>query len=161
MGGACQDCEQCGSKFVSARASAMLSTTMANVLLAIFGISLLMIVHEGGHYLMARAVGIRVLTFSIGFGPALVRFRPRNSPTTFKLCILPFFAFVQLDGANPFEENDPKDTGLFANRSVGARALTLAGGPLANYLFASVVIFALALAGWREETPSSPRGSRR
>lgn len=129
---------------------------MANILLAILGISLLMIVHEGGHYLAARAVGIRVVTFSIGFGPALVKFRPRNSPTTFKLCILPFMAFVQLDGANPFEENDPKDKGLYANKSIGARALTLAGGPFANYLFAAIVIFALALAGWREETPSSP-----
>src|SRR5687768_13827071 len=112
---------------------------MANVLFAIFGISLLMIVHEAGHYGMARAAGIRVLTFSIGFGPALFKFRPKGSPTTFQLCVIPLLAFVELAGANPYEDNDSKDPALYTNKSIGARALTLAGGPLANYLFAAVV----------------------
>lgn len=129
---------------------------MANLLLAVLGVSLLMIVHEAGHYLCARAAGIRVLTFSIGFGPTLVRFRPRGSVTTFKVGLVPLLAFVQLAGANPFEENDPRDEGLYANKSLAARALTLAGGPLANYLFAAVVVFGLAVTGWREEVPTSP-----
>jgi regulator of sigma E protease len=129
---------------------------MANILLAILAISLLMIVHEGGHYLMARASGIRVLTFSIGFGPALVRFRPKGSDTTVQLCVIPLLAFVRLAGAGPLEENDPKDDGLYANKSLAARALTLAGGPVANYLFASILVFGVALTGWPKETPTSP-----
>jgi regulator of sigma E protease len=129
---------------------------MAHVLLAIFGISILMIVHEAGHYLMARATGMRVLTFSIGFGPAIFRYRPKGSPTTFKLCLVPLLAYVRVAGANPLEENDPTDPGLYEKKSVFARALMLVGGPLANYVFASLVIFGLALAGWREAVPTTP-----
>lgn len=129
---------------------------MAHVLLAVFGISLLMIVHEAGHYLMARATGMRVVTFSIGFGPTIVRFRPKGSPTTFKICLVPLLAYVRIAGSNPLEENDPTDPSLYEKKSVGARALVLAGGPLANYAFASLVIFGLALAGWREDVPTTP-----
>lgn len=71
---------------------------MAHVLLALFGISLLMIVHEAGHYLMARATGMRVVTFSIGFGPALVRYQPKGSPTTFKVCLVPLLAYRHVAG---------------------------------------------------------------
>ncbi|MCW5831356.1 MAG: site-2 protease family protein [Labilithrix sp.] len=129
---------------------------MAHILLAIFGISLLMIVHEAGHYVMARATGMRVTTFSIGFGPALVRYRRRGSPTTFQLCLVPFLAYVRVAGSNPLEENDPKDSCLYENKSIGARALMLIGGPVANYVFASIVVFGLALGGWREEVPTTP-----
>jgi regulator of sigma E protease len=129
---------------------------MANVLLAILGISLLMIVHELGHYVVARVCGMRVLTFSIGFGPALFKIRPKGSPTTFQLCVIPLLAYVRVDGANPMEQVDPDDAGLYQNKRWFARAAMLLGGPLANYLFASLLVFGLALYGWREEAPSSP-----
>ncbi len=129
---------------------------MAHVLLALFGISLLMIVHEAGHYLMARATGMRVVTFSIGFGPALVRYRPKGSPTTFKVCLVPLLAYVRVAGATPLEENDPADTSLYEKKGVVARALMVVGGPAANYVFASLLIFGLALWGWREAALTSP-----
>ncbi len=129
---------------------------MAQVLLAILGISLIVIIHEGGHYLVARAFGIRVTHFSIGFGPALLKFRPRGSETTFQICVVPFLAYVKMAGGDPTKEPDPTDRGLFENKGVLARGLTLLGGPLANYLAASLLIFTLALAGWREEVPTSP-----
>ena len=129
---------------------------MANVVLAILGISLLMIVHEGGHYLMARLHGMRVERFSIGFGPAIVKWKPRRSPTTFQLCVIPLLAYVRIAGTNPTEPNDPKDSGLYENKSVLARALTIAGGPIANYLFASLVVLGLAMSGWREQVAIAP-----
>lgn len=118
-----------------------------NVAIAVLGISLLVIVHEGGHYLAARAFGMRVLRFSIGLGPPLWKHKPKDSPTTFQICAIPLLAYVQIDGMNPTEAIDPKDAGLYPNKSVFARIVTIFAGPFANYLAASVMIFALGLVG--------------
>lgn len=126
---------------------------MAHVLVAILGLSLLMTVHEAGHYAMARLFGIRVTHFSIGFGPALVKWKPRNSDTTFQICIVPLLAYVKMDGNDPTKEIDRTDDGLYDNKPVYARAATVLGGPVANYLAASLLIFGLALTGVRERAP--------
>ena len=140
--------------------------SVMTVLVAILGLALLMIVHEGGHYLAARAAGLRVLKFSIGFGPTFfkiqpqrgywcftafgdrvkVRLRPhdpeKHGPTVFQVAMIPFLAYVQIAGMNPLEENDPNDKGSYANASLWGRVSTIFAGPLANYLFASVFFFA-------------------
>lgn len=113
----------------------------AYVLVAILGLAVLMVVHEGGHYLAARRFGMRVTKFSIGFGPTLWKHRPKASPTTFQIAIIPFLAYVQIAGLNPYEEIDPKDPESYANASLWGRIVTIAAGPLANYLFASVLMF--------------------
>lgn len=115
--------------------------SVAYALIAILGLAVLMVVHEGGHYLAARRFGMRVTKFSIGFGPTLWKHRPKNSPTTFQVAIIPFLAYVQIAGLNPYEEIDPKDPGSYANASLWGRIVTIAAGPLANYLFASVLMF--------------------
>jgi regulator of sigma E protease len=126
------------------------------ILSAILGISLLVIVHEGGHYLMARAFGIRVTRFSIGFGPILAKYQPKGSPTVFQVCAVPFLAYVMIAGMNPAEEIDPNDPGLYPNKSLLARILTIFGGPFANYVAASLMIFGLALSGQPVAEPSKP-----
>jgi regulator of sigma E protease len=115
--------------------------SLAYPLIAILGLAVLMVVHEGGHYLAARRFGMRVTKFSIGFGPTLWKHRPKGSPTTFQVAIVPFLAYVQIAGLNPYEEIDPKDPESYANASLWARIVTIAGGPLANYFFASVLMF--------------------
>ncbi|MCW5838076.1 MAG: site-2 protease family protein [Labilithrix sp.] len=115
--------------------------SVAYALIAILGLAVLMVVHEGGHYLAARRFGMRVTKFSIGFGPTLWKHRPKGSPTTFQVAIIPFLAYVQIAGLNPYEEIDPKDPESYANASLWARIVTIAAGPLANYLFASVLMF--------------------
>src|SRR4051812_14539339 len=121
---------------------------MAHYLIAALGLVVLMIVHEGGHYLAARKFGMRVIRFSIGFGPTIYRHQPKGSPTIYQIGIIPFLAYVQIAGMNPWEENDPKDKGSYANASLLARVVTIAAGPLANYLFASIFIFfAYLMAG--------------
>jgi regulator of sigma E protease len=119
-----------------------------DILLAIFGISVLVIVHESGHYLVARAFKMRVLRYSIGFGPALFRWKPKDSPTTFQVCAIPFLAYVQIAGMNPHEEFDPNDPEIFPNKSLFGRIATIAAGPIANYLAASVLIFIIAVTAW-------------
>jgi len=121
------------------------------VLITIVGLSVLVIVHEAGHYLAARAFGMRVLRFSIGLGPTLFRYQPKGSPTVFQIAAIPFLAYVQIAGMNPYEEIDRDDPELFPNKSVIARIVTIAAGPIANYLAASLICFALALTGMPEE----------
>ncbi|WP_394824067.1 M50 family metallopeptidase [Pendulispora albinea] len=115
--------------------------SVAHNLIAALGLAVLMVVHEGGHYLAARRYGMRVIRFSIGFGPTIWKHRPKGSPTVFQVAIIPFLAYVQIAGMNPYEEQDPKDTGSYANAPLWGRIVTIAAGPLANYFFASVLMF--------------------
>ncbi len=134
-------------------------------IIAILGLAVLMIVHEAGHFIAARAFGMRVTTFSIGFGPTFFKIEPRDGyfwfttlggkvrlrlgkhvpdkhgPTVYQAAMIPFLAYVQIAGMNPFEEQDPDDKGSYANASLLGRIVTIFGGPLANYLFASVFFF--------------------
>lgn len=124
------------------------------LVLAILGLALLMVIHEAGHHFVARAFGMRVLRFSIGFGPVLFRHQPRGSSTVYQVALIPFLAYVQVAGMNPFEEVDETDKGSYANASLPARIATIVAGPLANYFFASVLFFAALLIGG-EMIPSS------
>lgn len=121
---------------------------MTSILLAILSLSVLVIVHEAGHYLAARAFGMRVLKFSIGFGPTIAKWQPPGSATVFQICAIPALAYVQIAGVNPAEDGDPTDPALYSNKSVFARFVTMFAGPFANYLLASVLVFALALLGF-------------
>lgn len=122
-------------------------SSVAWVLIGIIGLAILMVVHEGGHYLAARRFGMRVTKFSIGFGPTLWKHRPRGSSTTFQIAIIPFLAYVQIAGMNPYEEAAPDDPESYANASLWGRICTIAAGPIANYFFASVLMFGGFLIG--------------
>lgn len=114
----------------------------------ILALVLLMLVHESGHFFVARAFGMRVERFSIGFGPAIWRHQPHGSDTVYQIAIIPFLAYVQIAGMNPFEEIDPDDKGSYANASLIGRIAAIFAGPLANYLVASVFLFgALMIEG--------------
>ena len=124
--------------------------SVTGILAAVFGLALLMVVHESGHHLVARAFNMRVLRFSIGFGPAVWRHQPKGSDTVYQLALIPFVAYVQIAGMNPFEEADPDDRGSYANATLTARILTVVAGPLANYLFASVLFFGALMIGGQQ-----------
>ena len=117
------------------------------IVLIILAISLLVIIHEFGHYLVARAFGMRVVTYSIGFGPVLARWRPRGSETIFQIAAIPMLAYVQIAGMNPREPVDPNDRGSYQNASAIGRFFTIAAGPLANYLAATAIILGVLLFG--------------
>jgi regulator of sigma E protease len=124
--------------------------TVALYLVAILGLAVLMVVHEAGHYFAARKFGMRVVRFSIGFGPTLWKHKPKDSPTVYQVALIPFLAYVQIAGMNPYEESDPKDPGSYANAGLWARIVTIAAGPLTNYFFASILIFFGLLIGGKE-----------
>jgi regulator of sigma E protease len=120
---------------------------VAGIIVGILGLALLMVVHEGGHHIAARLFGMRVIKFSIGFGPALYRHQPKGSSTIYQIALIPFLAYVQIAGMNPFEPIDPDDKTSYANASLIGRITTIFAGPLANYLFATVLFFAAFSVG--------------
>jgi len=118
-----------------------MQSKLAFYVVSALGLALLMVVHEAGHLLAARKFGMRVVKFSIGFGPVLYRQQPRGSETVYQIAIIPFLAYVQIAGMNPYEETDPADPGSYANASLWGRVCTIAAGPVANYVFASILMF--------------------
>lgn len=130
---------------------------MSYVIAGILGLALLMVVHESGHLLVARAFGMRVIRFSIGIGPPLWRYQAKGSETIYQVALIPFLAYVQIAGMNPFEENDPNDKGSYSNASLIARISAILAGPLANYLFASVLFFFLFAFGGKEMPTTTVR----
>jgi len=100
----------------------------------------LILVHEFGHYLVARCLGVRVLKFSIGFGPRLFGF-VRNS-TDYCISLLPLGGFVKMLGEQPDEEVASGDIPYsFSHRPVWQRTLIVGAGPFSNFVFAWLVFF--------------------
>jgi len=116
-----------------------------SIAVAILGLALLIVLHEGGHFLVARLCGMRVERFSVGFGPPLVSFK--RGGTIFQIAPIPLGGFVQITGLNPSEEFDKSDPMVYPNRPRWMRLLTVVAGPAANYLTAIVLAF-VVLMGW-------------
>ena len=124
---------------------AMLTTLIAFVV----ALAVLIAVHEWGHYRMAVACGVKVLRFSIGFGPTLLRYKPRKQhpgqDTEFVIAAIPLGGYVKMlderEGAVAPEERDR----AFNTQPLRSRALVVAAGPVANLVLA---VLLYALVGW-------------
>lgn len=128
----------------------MVPSTMESLLYVVLGalaLSVLIVVHEFGHFIVARAFGMRARVFSMGLGPVIARWRPRGSETVFQVAAIPLLAYVNIAGMDPREPSEPHDRGSYKNASLLARLLVIAGGPLANYLAAMVIVFGLLAVG--------------
>jgi regulator of sigma E protease len=116
----------------------------------LFVLTIVVFFHELGHFLVARWAGVRVLTFSLGFGPELVGFNDRHG-TRWKISAIPLGGYVKFFG-DESEASTPSSTALdamsaeerqgsFHHKKVGPRAAIVAAGPIANFILA-IVIFA-------------------
>jgi regulator of sigma E protease len=112
-------------------------------------LSLMMIVHELGHFITARLTGITVLEFGIGLPPRLWGFQ-RNG-VTYSINWIPFGAFVKMLG-----EEDPTAPGSFASKSRGVRALVLAAGSAMNFLLAIAAFTLVFVVGVPRITLDGP-----
>ncbi len=124
----------------------MLLTTIITFVLVL---SLLVFLHEMGHYVAARACGVRVEQFSIGFPPKA--FGRKIGETEYMVGWLPLGGFVRLWGQNLDDEdvNDPRN---YAAKSKTQRLLILLGGPLMNLVTA--VVFLSVFLWWGEKIPN-------
>ena len=117
---------------------------MLTLLAFVFVIGVLVFVHELGHYLAARRVGVRVLAFSIGFGPRLFGFT--RGGTEYKVAAIPLGGFVKMAG----ETNEDQRSGAadeFLSKSKWERFQVLIAGPAMNVLLAVLVLWGVLMRG--------------
>lgn len=126
---------------------------MLTILAFIVALAILIAVHEFGHYRMARACGVKVLRFSIGFGPSWLRWQSPRSGTEFVVCALPLGGYVRM-----LDEHEgavaPHERHLAFNaQPLRSRALIVAAGPAANLLLA---VLLYALVNWLGVEQAAP-----
>ena len=111
--------------------------------LAFAGFAALIILHEFGHFLAAKATGMRVERFFLFFPPALAKFR--RGETEYGIGAIPLGGFVKITGMNPEEELPPEVAPrAYYHQPVWKRIVTIAAGPAMNLLIAFLVLFLLA-----------------
>jgi regulator of sigma E protease len=116
----------------------------------LFVLTIVVFFHELGHFLVARWCGVRVMVFSVGFGPELLGFNDKHG-TRWKLSAIPLGGYVKFYGdenaasvpdqetIKEMSETEKRDS--FFHKTVGQRAAVVAAGPIANFILA-IVIFA-------------------
>jgi len=123
---------------------------MANALLFKFGSIVLLLgglifIHELGHFLAAKLLGVKVVRFAIGFGPRLLGVR--RGETEYRIAALPLGGYVKMAGDDPSEQVAPEDRGRgFLEQSPWRRFIIAAAGPGMNLAFPAVIYFAIGLA---------------
>jgi regulator of sigma E protease len=126
----------------------LLPPPIDSILAFLVVLGVLVFIHELGHYLAARMVGVHVETFSIGFGRAIASWTDRHG-TVWKLAWLPLGGYVKLHGQERPEDVTSDVQALwqegrtFHEKQVAARAFVVAAGPLANFLLAAVLFAGL------------------
>jgi regulator of sigma E protease len=118
----------------------------------LFVLTIVVFFHELGHFLVARWAGVKVLTFSLGFGPELAGFNDRHG-TRWKISAIPLGGYVKFFGDDSEASTPSSETlagmtaeeraGSFHHKKVGPRAAIVAAGPIANFLLAIVIFTCL------------------
>lgn len=115
-------------------------------------IGIMVVVHEFGHFAVAKLCGVRVESFSVGFGPRL--FGIKRGGTDYKVCLLPLGGYVKMTGENPGEDQQVTDPGSFSAHPRWQRMLIGLAGPAANFVLAFVAM--VFYFGWINEVPNIP-----
>lgn len=120
---------------------------MTTVLATIIVLGVLIFIHELGHFLLAKACGVRVDAFSLGFPPKLLH--KKIGETEYRLSVIPLGGYVKLLGENPNDEIPPElEHRSFIHQSLLRRFFIVLAGPGFNFLFAVLALFLVfAFAG--------------
>jgi regulator of sigma E protease len=122
-----------------------------SILSAVALITILVFIHEFGHFIVAKACGVHVTVFSFGFGKRLIGMEIGG--TDYRVSMLPFGGYVKMAGADPFgmgeEDDDILDdpSRAFLRKPVWQRLLVVAAGPAFNLALPLVVFTILLMAG--------------
>ena len=119
-------------------------------------LGILVFFHELGHFMVAKWSGVRVETFSIGFGPRV--WSKRRGETEYTLSLIPLGGYVKMTGQDPREEVPAElASRSFANKPLSKRTAIVLGGPLANLLLAITLLTILIFAGLSAPAPTLAR----
>lgn len=127
---------------------------MIYLLAFVAAILILVFFHELGHFLVARWAGVRVLTFSIGFGPKLCSFKDRQG-TVYQLAAVPLGGYVRMLGEDEFaEQPTPEEAAHAFNTAKPSRKVAIAAaGPFASLALAFFLFYLILVTGTRELDP--------
>ncbi|MCX8130090.1 MAG: RIP metalloprotease RseP [Clostridia bacterium] len=115
-----------------------------NIFVAILALSFLIIVHEFGHFIVAKLSGIKVLEFSLFMGPKL--FSLKRGETTYSIRSIPLGGYVKMEG----EEQESSDDRAYNRKPVYIRAAVIAAGPIMNLIVAVIFLTIItSVAGYR------------
>lgn len=120
-----------------------------SLLLFITVLSVLVVVHEWGHFITAKSVGVKVEKFSLGFGPKL--FSHFHNGTEFLLCAIPLGGYVKMAGDERSEVKGSKDE--YYSHPPGHRALIVLMGPVVNYVLAYLCFVVVYMTGYPTLSP--------
>ncbi|MEW6501237.1 MAG: RIP metalloprotease RseP [Thermodesulfobacteriota bacterium] len=131
---------------------------MNSVISFIIVLGLLIFVHEFGHFLFAKLFGVKVLRFSLGFGPKL--FGKQVGETEYLVSAFPLGGYVKMYGENPGDEVEAAEAGrAFNEKPLWQRFCIVAAGPVFNLLFAVLLFFLIyALVGLPKPIPGTKIG---
>lgn len=129
---------------------------MITILATLFVLGILVFVHELGHFYVAKKVGIRVLKFSLGFGPKLFGFK--KGDTQYLISALPLGGYIKLDGEDAFEEGYVAKPGDYMAAPWWGRVLMALAGPMANLVMAFLIFIMLGLVGFNAPDYSTSVG---
>ena len=110
---------------------------IVNIIIGLVVLSVIVIVHELGHFISAKATGVRVVEFGLGYPPRLPHLSFKRGETRYSLNAIPFGGFTKMAG-----EEDPSEPGSLASKSIGARLLVLSAGSLMNILLPLILLSA-------------------
>jgi len=124
------------------------------LLIGLAGLTLLVVLHEFGHFLFCKLFNIRTPSFSIGFGPILVS--KKIGHTVFKLCAIPLGGYVEMAGAAEVGQGEQLDAlsieeDSFVSKPYWQKLLVMFGGILANLLFAYTAFIIVCMAGFPKQ----------
>lgn len=122
---------------------------MVSALASILVLGLLVIVHEYGHFVVARLFGVRVLRFSMGFGPRLLTWT--RGHTEYAVSAIPLGGYVKMAGEQREEQTQAPHE--YLSKPVRVRALIVFAGPFVNYLVAVLSLWVVFLVGYPELLP--------
>jgi regulator of sigma E protease len=118
-------------------------TILIDLVSVAFALGVIIVVHEAGHLLMAKTFGVRVLTYSVGFGKRLAGFR--RGETDYRVSAVPLGGYVRLDGENPDEASgDPRQ---FLSKPRWQRVLIFLAGPAMNVVLSIAIFTGLFMVG--------------
>ena len=126
--------------------------TLTMILATLTALGVLITIHEFGHFYVARRCGVKVLTFSIGFGPTLFKRRGKDG-VDYQLAALPLGGYVRMLDSREGQVSEAEKHLAFDQQSLKARSAIVAAGPAINLIFAAVVYAVLAMVGTQYAAP--------
>lgn len=122
------------------------NTPIWNIVVLLLMLSLLVFVHEGGHFIAAKKCGVHVYEFALGMGPKVLSFKRKNDPTEYTLRAFPIGGFCAMAGEEGEDDESLDKDKFMCNKSKIKRIIILVAGVTMNFITAIILLFIIGLS---------------